>query len=303
MGPPGPKGDRGEKGERGPAGEQGPIGIQGPQGELGPQGIQGDKGCPGPQGEQGIPGPEGPPGPKGDTGIQGPKGDKGDTGPQGEKGDTGDKGEQGIQGPKGDKGDTGPQGEKGDTGDKGEQGIQGPKGDTGDTPVITVVEDTPLTYKLNFKTSDEDITTPNLFKSLDEYHADLSASGSTLNIPLKNLVLTYQNTSSTTVRITVAAKDTAVPVLTDMRRVTIYNSTSIESQTYNNTTVSTRTVLDDLVYSQSQESHSMKIRQQDPETKLWSLCEIHTFISNGGARTSVWIQWSEVDVSYEAPST
>ncbi len=164
------------------------------------------------------------------------------------------------------------------------------------------MEDTPLSYKLNFKTSAEDITTPNLFKSLDEYHVDLSATGSTLNIPLRNLILTYQNTSTTSVRITVAAKDTAVPVLTDMRRITIYNAASVESQTYNNTLVSTRTVLDDLVYSLSQESHSMKIRQQDPTTKLWSLCEIRSFISNGAARTSIWIQWSEIDVSYEAPT-
>ncbi|MBU5430474.1 collagen-like protein [Kineothrix sp. MSJ-39] len=302
MGPPGPKGERGEKGERGPIGEQGPVGMQGPQGELGPQGIQGDKGCPGPQGEQGIPGPEGPAGPQGEPGIQGPKGDTGETGPKGDKGDTGEKGEPGIQGPKGDTGETGPKGDKGDTGEKGEQGIQGPKGDTGETPVITVVEDTPLTYKLNFKTPAEDITTPNLFKPLEEYHVNLSASGSTLNIPLRNLILTYQNTSTTSVRISVAAKDTTVPVLTDIRRIAIYNGSSVESQTFNNATISTRTVIDDLMYTQSQESHSIKIRQQDPETKLWSLCEIRSFISNGAARTSVWVQWSEVDVSYEPPT-
>ena len=287
VGPPGPKGDRGEKGERGPIGEQGPVGMQGPQGELGPQGIQGDKNCPGPQGEQGVQGP------------------KGDIGPQGEKGETGPQGEQGIQGPKGDKGETGPQGEKGETGPQGEQGIQGiqgEKGDPGETPAITVIEDTPLSYKLNFRTSTEDITTPNLFKSLDEYHVDLSATGSTLNIPLENLILTYQNTSSTSIRISIAAKNTAAPVLADIRRITIYNGSSVESQTLNNTTISTRTVLDDLMYSESQESHSIKIRQQDPDTKLWSLCEIHTFSSNKGARTSVWIQWSEVGIRYEAPT-
>lgn len=88
-----------------------------------------------------------------------------------------------------------------------------------------------------------------------------------------------------------------------MRRTTIFNGSSIESQTNNNTSVSTRIVLDDLMYSQSQESHTILIRQQDPDTKLWSLCEIHSFISNGGARTSVWVQWSEIDVSYEVPST
>ena len=37
-------------------------------------------------------------------------------------------------------------------------------------------------------------------------------------------------------------------------------------------------------------------------SKLWSLCEIRTFLPNGGSRSSIWVQWSEVDVSYEVPS-
>lgn len=166
-----------------------------------------------------------------------------------------------------------------------------------------MVEDTPLSYKLNFKTSTDDITTPNLYKSLDEYHVNLSVLNSTLNIPIENLILTYQNTSMTTARITIAAKDTSVPILTDMRRTSIYNSGSVESQTYDNTSVTTRTILDDIVYTQSQESHVMIIRQQNPTAKLWSLCRIYTFISNGGARTSVWVQWVETETSYEAPTT
>lgn len=123
-----------------------------------------------------------------------------------------------------------------------------------------------------------------MFKSLDEYHVDLSASSSTLNIPLESLILTYQQISTTALRITIAAKDTSAPVLTDIRRITIFNTSSIESLTLNNRTISTRTVLDDLMYTQSQESHCLTIRQQNPITKLWSLCEIHSFSSNGGAR-------------------
>lgn len=241
-----------------------------------------------------IQGPPGPVGPEGPRGEQGPRGTAGPMGPRGP---------QGVRGDIGPKGDTGEKGEQGDKGEQGEKGEKGDPGENGETPVITVVEDTPLTYKLNFKTTAEDITSPNLFKPLEEYHVNRSATGSTFNLPLGSLILTYQNTSTTSIRITVAAKDTAVPVLTDMRRITIYNGSSVESQTYNNTTVSTRTVLDDLMYTQSQESHSMTIRQQNPTTNLWSLCEIHTFSSNGGARTSVWVQWSEVDVSYEAPTT
>lgn len=49
----------------------------------------------------------------------------------------------------------GPEGPRGEQGVRGEQGIQGPKGDTGETPAITVAEDTPLSYRLHFQTSQQ----------------------------------------------------------------------------------------------------------------------------------------------------
>lgn len=269
---------------RGGCGQSDPCGgtyvtIQGPVGPEGPRGEQGPRGERGPMGPRGI---------KREQGIQGP---------QGEKGDPGEKGEQGIQGLKGEPGEQGPQGEKGDPGEKGEQGIQGLQGENGETPVITVAEDTSLSYKLHFKTSSQELTTPNLFAPLTEYHVDLSATGSTLTIPLKDLVLTYQNTSSSALRISIAPKDTAAPVLADIRRTTIYDNSTMESQTLNNSTISNTVLLDGTVYTNSQETHVMKIRQQDLATKLWSLCEVHSFLSAGGARSSVRIQWVEDNVS------
>ena len=46
----------------------------------------------------------------------------------------------------------------------------------------------------------------------------------------------------------------------------------------------------------------MRIRQQDPVTKLWSMCEINSFLFAGGARCSIRIQRSEYDVAYAAPT-
>ena len=115
--------------------------------------------------------------------------------------------------------------------------------------------------------------------------------------------MTYQTTASTTLSISIAPKDTATPILADIRRTTIYNNGTSEVQTFDSTTISARTVLDDTVYSKSQETHSIKIRQQDPTTKLWSLCQVNSYISAGGARTSVRVQWSEYDVAYEVPET
>ena len=299
KGDPGPQGPAGPRGEQGERGEQGPAGERGIQGETGPQGVQGLQGETGPQGPQGE---KGDPGEKGEQGVQGLQGEPGPQGPQGERGDQGEKGEQGVQGLQGEPGPQGPQGEKGDQGEKGEQGVRGLQGEPGETPTVTVAEDTPLSYRLQFKTGAQEVTTPNLFATASEYHADLSAVNSTLTIPLKDLVLTYQTTSATALRITIAPKDAAAPVLADIRRTSVYNGSTVEAQTLNDTTVSGRTVLDDIVYSNSQETHSMKIRQQDPATGFWSLCEVSSFISAGGARTSVRVEWVEYDVSYPAPT-
>lgn len=216
----GPRGIQGDRGPVRPKGDPGPQGPMGPSGERGEQGERGRVGEQVPIGEQG---------PQGEVGPQSVQGDRGCPGPQGE---------QGIQGPQGEQGIQGPQGEKGDPGEQGEQGIQGPKGENGETPVITVAEDTPLSYKVNFKTAEEDLTTPNLIAPLIEYHADLSTVNSVLTVPLKNLVLTYQTTSTSALRISVAPASTDAPVLADMRRTSIYNGGTVEAQTFNNVTVS-----------------------------------------------------------------
>ena len=79
--------------------------------------------------------------------VQGPIGPQGDRGPAGPKGDPGPQGPAGPKGERGEKGERGPVGEQGPIG---EQGIQGERGET---PAVTVAEDTPLSYKLNFTKS------------------------------------------------------------------------------------------------------------------------------------------------------
>ena len=146
------------------------------------------------------------------------------------------------------------------------------------------------------------MTTSNLFAPFTEYHVDLSAADSTLNIPLKDLILTYQRASASALRISIAPKNTAAPVLVDLRRTTIYDGSTIETQTLNGSSISASIAIDGTVYTNSQEMHNMRIRQQDPVTKLWSMCEINSFLSAGGARCSIRIQWSEYDVAYAAPT-
>ncbi|MFR7995890.1 MAG: hypothetical protein ACLU5G_00335, partial [Blautia sp.] len=320
-------GDAGAQGPTGPQGvqgETGATGARGEKGEKGDTGIQGTAGSQGVQGEMGPTGPTGPMGPQGTTGVTGP------TGPRGESGDTGATGATptvvvgnvasgdrasvvanptvdgisldfvlpaGATGPQGEKGDNGIQGVQGVQGNTGPQGVQGV---AGETPQITVEQNTKTGYKVRFRTSTQDIVSPNLKSNTEYYNMNLAATGSTASIPLENLVLVVRNTSSTSLRLSIQPLTAGTSVLADIRRVSIYDS-SIDAQTNNNVTISTSLLLDDIVYSMSQEMHWMRIRQQNPSTKLWSLCEVRTFASQNGSRTSIWVEWIYTESTFTAP--
>ena len=182
------------------------------------------------------------------------------------------------------------------------KGDTGPQGVSGETPQMAVVENTKTSYKLSFTTSGQQLTTPNLKSSSEVYNADLSTIGSTLRVPLESLTLNVQSTSASSLRISILPRTTGTSVLADIRRVSVYDG-ALDVQTNNNVTISGNLVLDDIVYSQSQEMHWMRIRIQDPVTKLWSMCEVRTFASQGGARTTVWVEWAYVGATFTAPQS
>ena len=323
MGPTGPAG------EVGPTGPQGLTGLTGPTGPTGPQGIQGVTGPTGPQGIQGVTGPTGPQGIQGVTGPTGPTGPQGIQGVTGPTGPTGPQGSQGVTGPTGLTGatpsvtvrnvtsgstaavtatpsDTGvaldfvlPQGPTGPTGSA---GVKGDIGATGPAPTITVEESSPTAYRVRFHGSGADVVSPNLRASPEVYNMNLSSTGSAREITLGKLILNVQNGSSSSIRLSLRAANTAAPVLVDLRRTTIYDGSTIESQTWNSVPFSTSQIIDDVLYDNSQETHWMRLRQQDPATSLWSMCQITTFASAAGARVSHIGDWYYTRATFTVPT-
>jgi hypothetical protein len=53
--------------------------------------------------------------------------------------------------------------------------------------------------------------------------------------------------------------------------------------------------VDPTIYSTSNETNITMLRQQDPNTLLWSLYSIEMFASAGGAITTVWVNQLYVD--------
>ena len=249
-----------------------------------------------------------PAGPAGPQGVKGEAGEKGDTGPQGATGATptvtvgtvtaGD-----TAGVLANETDTGisldfvlPAGPAGPQGAKGEAGE---KGDTGPAPAIEIAEDTVTSYKLRFKTSAQDIVSPNLRGTSITYNADLSKAGSTTEVPLDALTLSAEYVSADAIRLSIRPKETGTSVLADIRRVSIYDGGVFDIQTNDNTTITTRMVLDDTLFSHSREMHWVNIRIQNPSTGLWSMCVVRTFCSLNGSRTSICVDWLYTGVSFK----
>ncbi|MEQ2441437.1 collagen-like protein [Solibaculum intestinale] len=317
----------------GPAGVKGDTGPQGPTGatptvEVGAVSSGSTAAVTAKPSETGVlldfVVPIGPAGPQGEQGVAGPTGAKGETGSTGPQGPTGatptvevgavssgstaavtaKPSETGVLldfvVPIGPAGPQGEQGVAGPTGAKGETGSAGPQGATGETPKIAEVENTKTRYVLSFTTAAQSIVSPNLKSNTETYNANLSKVGSTLRVPLESLTLLVQSISSSSLRLSIQPATTGTSVLADIRRVSIYDG-SIDYQTNNNVTISTNLVLDDTVFTQSQEMHWTRIRLQNPTSKLWSMCEIRTFASQGGERTSICVEWFYTGASFTAP--
>lgn len=280
----------------GPAGEVGPTGPQGLTGLTGPTGPTG------PQGIQGVTGPTGPTGPQGSQGVTGPTGLTGATPSVTVRNVTSGSTAAVTATPS----DTGvaldfvlPQGPTGPTGSA---GVKGDIGATGPAPTITVEESSPTAYRVRFHGSGADVVSPNLRASPEVYNMNLSSTGSAREITLGKLILNVQNGSSSSIRLSLRAANTAAPVLVDLRRTTIYDGSTIESQTWNSVPFSTSQIIDDVLYDNSQETHWMRLRQQDPATSLWSMCQITTFASAAGARVSIIVDWYYTGATFTVPT-
>lgn len=141
----------------------------------------------------------------------------------------------------------------------------------------------------------------NLFET-EAYHYDLSASGAQANIALENVNYRLQSNGSTlALYIGPSAAAGMNSVVVDMKRVAQYDGASVESTWYDSLTLNISTQFDSTVYGGSREEHHMRIRQKNPTTGNWDMCEVTTFISGPLSRVDVFVKWIGKDIAYVAP--
>jgi hypothetical protein len=137
-------------------------------------------------------------------------------------------------------------------------------------------------------TRDGTFLSPNLRQTSVVYSANLSEPGSSINAAVGNMIyrVSYNNATSSTVQLSAASGN----VLADVKKFSQYNANAVDSSSLDSTTFTTTpTTIDTMVYNNSNEFHTTRIRQQDPATGLWSIYDVNLLPSADGARTNVWV--------------
>lgn len=129
------------------------------------------------------------------------------------------------------------------------------------------------------------------------YHANLAAVGSFREVVVGKVVYKAQHNPAGTFRIYV--KSTGGTVTVDIKRSSQIDSYYSARTLDNYGLTETEQNIDTAIYSASNEMNRTWIRQQDPETKLWSMHEIDLFASAGRARVTIFVYliYENIDLS------
>ena len=177
-------------------------------------------------------------------------------GPTGPTGPTGSTGPTGAAGSTGATGDTGPTGAAGSTGPTGATGDTGPTGSAG-VPIYS-----------NFSLSTSVIQVFNI----------------------ENVSLVFTRVNSTTIELDLVPNVITglTSILIDFERFSSHSATVSQQANDNLTLTTVGIVADSSIFTQSNDFQKFWLRQQNPDTGLWSLHEFSVFGSNSSARITVW---------------
>jgi hypothetical protein len=155
------------------------------------------------------------------------------------------------------------------------------------SPTISISESTPSSYVLQVTDRNGSYLTPNLRSAGTVNSANLSTAGSSMSTQVGNLIYTVNNANNGAVSVQLSAASGTV--LADVKKNAQFDAAGMDSASWDNTTFTTTPVtIDAQVFGRSNEYHITRIRQQDPATGLWNICDVNLFVSASGGRTNVW---------------
>lgn len=134
-------------------------------------------------------------------------------------------------------------------------------------------------------------------KAYEDFHFDMSSVGITKDIIIENLIYRLECIADNGNLRMYLGSNTGTNILTDFKRVGQYEG-GIEVNVQDNKQINAMTSIDDTIYSNSLELNVVRIRQQNPTTNKWSICDVRLFASAGSKRVDVFVDWIAKDIEY-----
>jgi len=133
---------------------------------------------------------------------------------------------------------------------------------------------------------------------VESYNFNLSAAGSSGSFDVGSITFTLSHVSTSDIRLIIRPSDLSKPVLIDLKRFGVFDATTAQSFIQNNYTLSGNLTVDDTIHTNSNDWQITWLRQRNPVTLKWSLCEYSVFASQNGSRVSLWVRWvyKEIDL-------
>lgn len=135
---------------------------------------------------------------------------------------------------------------------------------------------------------------------MNESHLlNCTATDHTAVLPCQALAIIIQHHSSDSIRLILQVSERYTSIKTDIQKICFFDHGAFEFQSISRKLERDTVDYEDILSCHSQEIHWIRVRQQNPDTLLWSMCEIRIFASDHGHRTSVCIEWFYVDIPFD----
>jgi len=110
-------------------------------------------------------------------------------------------------------------------------------------------------------------------------------------VPVSCVDLVFTFVDNMTIQLRIRPRLPFTSVLVDSRRFSFSGATAAAEAHDNLTLTGDGIVASPNILTESNDFQKSWLRQQNPDTGKWSLCEYSVFGSNGSERITVWINW------------
>lgn len=178
--------------------------------------------------------------------------------------------------------------------------LQNSGGTTPTTATVETLTDSVHDYSLRFSDGENNFDTCCLKPKYPHYHFDLSTDNAHAQILVGNVTFDYYGKENGTGLQFTLRNISGYDFNVDLNVMgTDGHSLTETGSQYQAQRVRTGASHDRKVIGNAIGRHSVYLKQQQPDTNIWSLCEVKCFPTDNNKHVDIWVDWIAENIEYE----